>query len=340
MKSKEAKKFFKEQKGAVYSEAKKFQTYAYEYMSLSSLPDGTYYFHLMPKHPEKCPAGETYVATARFPDADPSAPEWKRQDILLGECTGEPCWITELTQALNKQDRLKRLPSIIKARVVKAISPFKQMWYPTAWLLDIKNEEVKAPTLDNPEATKNKKTYTSNPSRKMEQGILLKVWQKTVVEDIDSSIEEFPEVRDPVDGRCLKLVKKGKKYKVTVSKKRAVKNKNLYKSQYKDINADLERITFSYEDQKILFAERLGSEVIKALRKVGINLESPLKEGSGKSAKALEEDYDEDEEDFEEVDMSDEEDEEDEDFEDGEEIEDEDEEEDFEDDEDDEDWED
>lgn len=301
MKSKAARRFFKERKGAVYTEAKKQQAFAYEYLSLTKLPDGVYYFHLMPGREDKCPNGEMYVSTAKLPELDPKAPSWMGQNVLLGECTGEPCYLTEITQALNKNDRLKKLPKIIKDRLVEVLSPFDQMWYVTAWLLDIENREIPAPTLDDPENTKSQKTYKSNPKKDMEQGILLKVWQKTVVEGIADCLEEFPELRDPREGRCLKLTKKGKKYKVSVSKKRAVKNDKLYKEQYKDVFKELERITFSYEDQKIMFAERMGAQVLKALVKVGINLEDPLS-GSEKSRRAVEAfEEGEDEDDIEEI---------------------------------------
>lgn len=325
MKSKAARKFFKERKGAVYNEAKKKQAFAYEYLSLPKLPDGTYYFHLMPGREDKCPNGEMYVSTAKLPE--PGAKEsWRGQNVLLGECTGNACYLTELTQALNKNDRLKRLPKIVRDRLVEALSPFDQMWYVSAWLMDIVNKEIPAPTPDDLDAVKVQKSYVSNPKKEMEQGILMKVWQKSVVEDIASCLEEFPEIKDPRNGRCLKLFKKGKKYRVSVSKKRAVKNDKLYKDQYKDVFKELERITFGYEDQKIMFAERMGKQVLMALAKIGVNLDDPLV-GSSKGKSAMDEldsspdpDWDEDKEEEIPFDSDDDEDDE-EDFDDDEDFE-------------------
>lgn len=343
MQSQGAKKYFTEKKGEIQKANKKKSTYAFEFLSPNKLPAGTYFFRLLSKHPEKCPAGEEYLSTIKLPD--PSSPYGLQ--LLLGDSDGheERCWFSELIKALEKNGRMKKLPQVVREALAEALDPFERLRYPTAWFLDITTKEVKAPTKKDPDAVRSVKTYSSNIEREQEQGIILDVWQKGINEEIQNAIEAFDDIRDPDTGRLLKLTVKGegktRKYNVSVSKKKPLLNKALNKKLYPDMAKFVESMVKDYESQRLLFIERMDPMVIKALEAVGINLESPLeaKASSKKAMKAMaEEDYDEfDDEDEEEEDEDIEEDEEEEEEEDEDEDDDEWDGDEFEDDDDDED---
>ena len=140
---------------------------------------------------------------------------------------------------------------------------------------------------------KKTKSYISNTKRQKEQGIILDVWQKTVIEAL-MELEEDHDLTDKDEGHLIKLIKKGNKYTVSLSKSKPLMNTSLLKKAYPDFDKLVEKQTFDYESQKLKLLE---TKLAKQLAKQGlVDLADPL----GKDK-----DY-EDEQDMEELEEEDE----------------------------------
>lgn len=264
--------------------------YVYEYVNLNKFPDGTFYFRFVGPHTEKCPKGYFILSTHSIQGVKGEYPD--RVSCTETHAPGKPCAICDLLEYTKKKKVLPKLPSSLREQFDKNLKPFRRIMIPLGFYADIESNK-------DEESGKKTVKITANPNRKQEQGVILTVWQKSVIEDLLEILEEYPEIGDPDDGRLIKMRKKGNQYRFTVSKRRPLKNKALLK-QYPNFAENNEDNIHDYTSLKLMlkgayFWDRLKhyiklSEItpkkMKALRKAGHSTMAAMEGGKKKKKKS------------------------------------------------------